>query len=86
MPPPEPPATGKIHDPAYAGDAIVERTDPPSRTAKEPTAIRPRVAVTSAPTIDWPSAREPTSSATELPARIGRSVHAEFRTGGRPDR
>ncbi len=45
MPPPEPPATGRIHDPAYAGDAIVERTDPPWHTAKEPTAIRPRVAM-----------------------------------------
>ena len=56
------------------------------RTASEPTAIRPRVAVRSTPTIDSPSTREPTSSATERPARTGRSVHAESRTGGRPAR
>src|SRR5207344_3143237 len=84
MPAPEPPPTGRVHELAYADDASVERTEPPARTAKEPTAIRPRVAVTSTPTIASPSAREPTSSATERPARSGRSVHAESRTGGRP--
>src|SRR3954467_13641949 len=58
---------------------------PPSRTTDEPTAIRPRAAVTSAPTIDCPRAPtfcEPTGSATADPAGTVRSVQALLRTGG----
>ena len=75
-------AAGDRQDPRarVEDEAIVERTEPLPRTASRPTAIRPRVAVRSTPTIDSPSTREPTSSARERPARLAGRSTPESRT------
>src|SRR3954464_14254681 len=83
--PPVPPVMGSPHREASPGEASDERIPPLSRTTADATAIRPRAAVTSTPTIDWPSAPtfcEPIGKATDDPAGTVRSVQALLRTGG----